>query len=61
MTLMIVPCKLQRCLKKFKQNREWQKFCCKEHQREYWNALYKERYTLAARVGEIEEKLGINK
>ncbi len=61
MTLMIVPCKLQRCLKKFKQSRDWQKFCCKEHQKEYWNELHKNRNDLAKRVGEIEEKLGIKK
>lgn len=57
MTLIELNCKLRRCNKKFTQKREWQKFCCKEHQREYWNALYKERYNLAIRVEALEEKL----
>ncbi len=59
MTLIKVHCKLKRCNKLFKQNREWQKFCCKDHHREYWNELYKERCNLASRVEEIEEKLGM--
>ena len=59
MTLIELNCKLKRCDKKFRQKRDWQKFCCKEHQREYWNELYKERYNLAIRVKEIEKKLGI--
>ena len=58
MSLMKTNCKLQRCNKIFKQNREWQKFCCKEHQREYWNDLYKERYNLAARVEKLEKQIG---
>lgn len=59
MILLTILCKLRRCNKEFIQSREWQKFCCKEHQREYWNALYKERYNLAARVESLEEKLGM--
>lgn len=59
MILIELNCKLKRCSKKFMQTRDWQKFCCKEHQREYWNALYKERYNLAIRVEEIEKKVGI--
>ena len=61
MTLIELNCKLRRCNKKFMQKREWQKFCCKEHQREYWNALYKERYNLAIRVEKLEEEIGIKK
>ena len=57
MTLMKVHCKLKRCNKIFMQSREWQKFCCKEHQKEQWNALYKERYNLAIRVEKLEEQL----
>jgi len=59
MILTTIHCKLKRCNKLFKQNREWQKFCCKEHQREYWNSLYIERYNLATRVEKLEEELGI--
>ena len=59
MTLIKVHCKLKRCNKLFMQSRDWQKFCCKEHQREYWNALYKERYSLAIRMEAVEKKVGI--
>ena len=57
MTLIELNCKLKRCNKRFMQNRDWQKFCCKEHQREFWNALYIERYSLTARIDALEEKL----
>jgi len=45
------------CGKKFKQNREWQKFCCPEHQKEYWRKIYKERYALTDRIEKLEEQL----
>ena len=57
--LIELNCKLKRCNKVFMQTRDWQKFCCSKHQREYWNALYKERYNLAIRVEKLEEKLNI--
>ena len=57
MVLIELNCKLKRCNKIFKQTRDWQKFCCSKHQREYWNNLYKERYNLSIRVEKLEEKL----
>ena len=58
MALMKV-CKL--CGKKFSPKREWQKFCCREHQKEYWRRIYADRYNLSKRVEELEKQLGINK
>ncbi len=57
MTLIKVHCKLKRCNKLFMQSRDWQKFCCKEHQRESWNERYKDRYNLSIRDEKQEEKI----
>lgn len=51
-------CKL--CGKEFSPKRDWQKFCCKEHQKEYWRQIYHGQHNLSERVQELEKKLGID-
>ena len=51
-------CKL--CGMQFKTQRDWQKFCSSEHQREYWKKVYSNQHMLNKRLEEVEKKLGIN-
>ena len=59
MALAKKKCKLERCGKGFYPNREWQDFCCKKHQQEYWTTLHKKHRTVESRLDVIEKKLGI--
>jgi len=70
-------CALPSCNKKFETNREWQRFCCRSHQEEYWkedryskNKIKEDLFRTLKdelnkqqdeRMGEIEKKLGIDK
>lgn len=49
------------CKKGFNPNREWQKFCSSECQKEYWRQVYNERSAVNKRLEELEEKVGISK
>lgn len=49
------------CGKEFTPNRYWQKFCSKEHQKEYWRQIYNKQHNLTERVQELEKKLGTTK
>jgi len=48
-------CKL--CDADFETTREWQKFCCREHQAEYWRVSLKEKSSLIKRIEELEQKI----
>ena len=52
---MIRKCKY--CEKEFKTNREWQKFCCKEHQKLYWKRVYLDKKSINQRLEALEEKI----
>ena len=56
-TSEIRKCRL--CGVDFKPRRFWQKFCTREHQREYWKRIQQDRYELNRRLEEIEKKLGL--
>lgn len=47
------------CGKEFEPNRDWQKFCSRSHQREYWKGIREDRISLADRLKRLEEKLGM--
>ena len=49
--------KCKYCGKPFIRKREWQKFCCPSHQKQYWKDIIGDRYNLAKRVEKLEEKL----
>jgi len=54
-------CALPTCNKKFKTNRDWQKFCCKSHQQLYWANIQTDKYEFNRRLEEVEKKLGMDK
>lgn len=41
----------------FETTRDWQKFCCPEHQKEYWKRIQKDRYLLNRKIEELEKKI----
>jgi len=43
----------------FRTTRDWQKFCCPEHQKEYWRKIQQDRYVLNRRIEKLEKRLGI--
>jgi len=52
----IRECALPTCNKKFETNRDWQKFCCRSHQREYWIRIQADKYETNRRLEEIEKE-----
>ena len=54
---MTKKCRL--CGAEFKTTRDWQKFCCPSHQKEYWKKIQQDRYALNRRIEELEKRLGI--
>jgi len=54
---MTKKCRL--CGAEFKTTRDWQKFCCPLHQKEYWKKIQQDRYALNRRIEELEKRLGI--
>ena len=50
-------CKL--CGKNFDPKRDWQKFCSKKCQKEYWRQVFQDRTIMNKRIEKIEEKLEI--
>jgi len=52
-------CKL--CGSNFETTREWQKFCRKEHQVEYWRVSFREKGSLVKRIENLEDELAKKK
>ena len=48
-------CKL--CGDDFESTRDWQKFCCREHQAEYWKASLQEKGALVKMIESLEQKI----
>ena len=53
-----LQCKCKFCGKLFFPKRSWQKFCCTEHQKEYWRKVQNDKVFLLKRIERIEEKIG---
>lgn len=51
--------KCKYCNKFFIPNREWQKFCSREHQKAYWKRVQNDKIFLLKKIEKLEEKLGI--
>jgi len=49
--------KCKYCDKEFKANRDWQKFCSREHQKAYWKRVYLDKKSLHERLEALEKKL----
>lgn len=47
------------CNKLFTPTRFWQRFCTREHQKEYWKKVHAEKRDFSKRIEKIEEQLGI--
>ena len=56
-SFMTKKCRL--CGIDFSTTRFWQKFCCPEHQKEYWKKIQANKYELNRRIEELEKKIGI--
>lgn len=37
--------------------RDWQKFCCREHQKEYWKQVQNDKAFLLKKIEQLEERL----
>ena len=49
--------KCRLCGSEFSTTRDWQKFCCPEHQKEYWKKIQQDRYALNRKIEELEKKI----
>ena len=49
--------KCRLCGSMFETTRFWQKFCCPEHQKEYWKKIQQDRYALNRKIEELEKKI----
>lgn len=47
------------CGKLFIPKRDWQKFCSREHQKEYWKRVQNDKVYLLKKIERLEEQIGI--
>lgn len=47
------------CGKLFIPTREWQKFCSREHQKEYWRQVQNDKAFLLKKIEKLEEKINM--
>lgn len=49
--------KCKYCERLFTPKRDWQKFCCREHQRAYWKRVQNDKVYLLRKIENLEKRL----